>query len=183
MATISKQQLFGGAIECDLPTTYEDVSLLREIPDNEEVFHEPSTDACLVVDILQFSADVPDDAIAAFQFDDIAAANEVKSFQIEDRGLADSKGGQRFLWCGGVQTGIVKFRERETRGNDVYVWVGVCRLKEYDTDVVVSVSAPIRISEASSSHKLGSVPDVARGKAVFESVLSSFKIKDFGLFA
>jgi len=179
------RELFGGAIVCDFPSTYEDVSYLREIPDNEEVFHEPATDSCLVIDLTEYSAEVSDEKIAEYQFEDIADGNQVRKFNIEEKGIASfpNAGLHEFFWCGGVQEGIIKFKEDETKGNDVYVWVGVGRMKKYNTDVVISVTAPMRLSEKSSSFALGSVPDVARGKNVFETALSSIKVMDYGLFA
>jgi Ran-interacting Mog1 protein len=180
------RDLFGGSIVCNFPQTYMDVSHVREIPDNEEVFYEDATDSCLVVDLLEYAQEVSDDHVAEYQFQDIAEGNEVKSFQILETGkisIPQPEGPNEFRWCCGIQNGIVKFREHETRGNDVKVWVAVQRLKHYNTDIVISVTAPIRLSEQSSSYVKGSVPDVENGKRVFELALATFKVLDYNLFA
>jgi len=182
LSTKKMPALFGGAIHSDFPATYEDVSYFRQLPDNEEVFVESSTDACLVLEILDFSANVADGDIAEFQFTDIAESNESLQFTVEEKGEV-LVGNGKIWYCGGVQNGVVKFRERETRGNDIYVWVGVLRLPEHTADLVLSVTAPIRLSAESSSFVRGSIPDVARGKQVFLQAIATLTVTDYNLFA
>ena len=177
--------LFDGAIICELPDSYEDVSYFREIPDNEEVLQESATDSSVIIELLEFQDDVKDGEIAKFHFANIAEMNQVQSYTIEHMVKLDcpQQAFGHFMVCTGVQTGIVKFREQDPVGNDISVSVAVARMKQLNLEIVISLSAPITISQTSSSHTLGSVPNAARGKQVFETLVSSFQVKDYGLFA
>ena len=169
-------QLFGGAIVCSLPPTYSGLSELRNIPDNQELYADAETDSVFVVEILEYTAHVKDEDIAQHCFEDIKDGNEAKTALVEESGIIDN-----FFVCNGVQTGVVKAHEQDPEGNDIRVWVGVLRLKDYNADVVLSVTSPIKISQESSS--FGVVPNVERGKEVFVNALKSFKIVNYGLFA
>ncbi|XP_073874631.1 ran guanine nucleotide release factor isoform X3 [Macaca fascicularis] len=56
--------LFGGAFSAILPTGAIDVSDLRPVPDNQEVFCHPVTDQSLIVELLELQAHVHGEAAA-----------------------------------------------------------------------------------------------------------------------
>lgn len=45
--------LFGDAIYLDIPSTYRDVSEFRQVPDNQEVFVDQSSNDSLLVEIME----------------------------------------------------------------------------------------------------------------------------------
>ena len=75
---ITKRQidLFGGAITCSIPSHWRDVSTVRQVPDNQEVYQDCSeeTGAVLVVEILQHH-NVKNEDAAEFFFRDLAESN------------------------------------------------------------------------------------------------------------
>ena len=52
--------LFGGALSASLPPGARDVSDLREVPDNQEVFAHGHSDQSLIVELLEFQGQVED---------------------------------------------------------------------------------------------------------------------------
>ncbi|KLO07989.1 Mog1p/PsbP-like protein [Schizopora paradoxa] len=77
-----KRKLFGGAITIDLPSNLVDVSAIREVPDTQEVFISPSSEASYVIEILQrVDPSDPKDA-ARFHFDALADDNQATTSSI-----------------------------------------------------------------------------------------------------
>lgn len=59
------RSLFGGAFTCRIPSRYVDVSAVRDIPDHQEVMaEEEPAGRSLIVELLQYQRDVPDDQAA-----------------------------------------------------------------------------------------------------------------------
>jgi hypothetical protein len=77
MASSKHVDLFGGAIGCTLPSHWRDVSTIRQVPDNQEVYQDctEQTGAVMVVEILQYQDDVKNDDAARFFFGDLADSN------------------------------------------------------------------------------------------------------------
>jgi len=53
MTTYRKTPLFGGAMMCDLPEKFADVSKLREVPDNQEVYIDKDGFTSIIFDITE----------------------------------------------------------------------------------------------------------------------------------
>ena len=70
---MSKRELFGGAIVCDVPMSYTDVSQFRQIPDHQEVFAEAETDRSVIVEIMEMSSD--NEKIGTTYWNEIAEHN------------------------------------------------------------------------------------------------------------
>ncbi|KAF2972044.1 hypothetical protein GQX73_g1606 [Xylaria multiplex] len=51
MATYRNTPLFGGALVCDLPTKFADVSTLRQVPDNQEVYIDKEGFSSIIIEI------------------------------------------------------------------------------------------------------------------------------------
>ncbi|GLD96994.1 hypothetical protein PINS_up005677 [Pythium insidiosum] len=69
------RELFGGALSCAIPDGFADVSSFRQVPDNQEVFANATTDQCIIIELLQYEADVRDEDSAQFFFNEIATSN------------------------------------------------------------------------------------------------------------
>jgi hypothetical protein len=164
----------GGAITCDLPTGWKDVSEIRQVPDHQEVYIGPGSDEpCFVVEILERQGSVPDEEAARFFFDDLAAANGSKesSFSVQtvasELNMHSGIGMQRFA----------KGRDYDVDGNvrphqevvDVQIELCVVRLAQVETDLLLTLSrnkpkADLKLSEE------------------FRRILSTIKILDWDLF-
>jgi hypothetical protein len=81
MEQLEQKPLFGGAMSISIPTRFKDVTELREVPDNQEVFTDVHTDQSIIIDLLEFS-EVGNEQAAQYHFDQLAADNEATSSQI-----------------------------------------------------------------------------------------------------
>lgn len=84
---ISERQLFGGAITCLVPTNFEDVSVIRQVPDHQEVLVDKESEMSLIIELLQYDESVSNDCAARHYFDDLAHFNEVGSQLFTSLGL------------------------------------------------------------------------------------------------
>ncbi|KAJ3043918.1 hypothetical protein HDV00_003958 [Rhizophlyctis rosea] len=73
----SQRPLYGGAISAAIPDAYIDVSILREVPDHQEVFVDQATDQSLIVEILEL-AETPAEEAASYHFWQLADDNDAK---------------------------------------------------------------------------------------------------------
>ena len=76
---LSETPLFGGALRMSIPSSFVDISTLREIPDHQEAFSDKSSDRSLVVEVLQRVTDEDTQQFttpACYFFHDLAEAND-----------------------------------------------------------------------------------------------------------
>lgn len=148
--------LFGGALSAVFPHSATDISELREIPDNQEVFAHAHTDQSLIVELVEYQAQVADQDAARYHFEDIAGSNKavepgamevscVEALPASELRLSDCS-------CAWTLTGtqcVSKFNE-EAR-NTVTLHLGLLRLPQFSTDVLITFNDPQSISPDSSS--------------------------------
>ncbi|RLN54374.1 hypothetical protein BBJ28_00009724 [Nothophytophthora sp. Chile5] len=182
--------LFGGALSCEIPEGFADVSSFRQVPDNQEVFANAATDQCVIVELLQFESSVSDAASAQYFFNEIAQANgcgpdEVTvllSEQVDAKNAPVISGTHSATVIVGDQR-VAKFKEGDDAKNVVRVYLGNIRLPGVTTDVVLSVSAPMRINPASSSRDAFQFENSSEvAAAIFMQAFKSFAIQDWSLF-
>lgn len=148
--------LFGGALSAVLPHSITDVSELREIPDNQEVFAHSHTDQSLIIELVEYQGQVADQDAARYHFEDIAGSNkalEPGAFEVTsvvplskpDLSLSDCSSAWMLT---GTQC-VSKFNE-EAR-NTVTLHLGLLRLPQFSTDVLITFNDPQSISPDSSS--------------------------------
>jgi len=186
---MSSVQLYDGAAEIYVPAGYINVSMIREVPDQQEVFCSLDTDQSLIVEILEREDSKADGFEALSWFaQDLAEANgaegtipfdpsAVRTYSVHP----DMVG--RVSYCGSLSfmQRISKFRE--SVANDVFVIVGLVRLPSVNTDITISLSTPIRIDANSSSAKSAShTSTVQEACDTMAKVLQSFVIRRWALF-
>ncbi|KAM9358585.1 ran guanine nucleotide release factor [Symphorus nematophorus] len=148
--------LFGGALSAVLPHSSTDISELREIPDNQEVFAHAHTDQSLIVELVEYQAQVADQDAARYHFEDIAGSNkalEPGGFEVtsveplpkSELSLSDCSSAWMLT---GTQC-VSKFNE-EAR-NTVTLHLGLFRLPQFSTDILITFNDPQSISPDSSS--------------------------------
>eukprot|EP00079_Xenopus_tropicalis_P013429 XP_002941865.2 PREDICTED: ran guanine nucleotide release factor isoform X1 [Xenopus tropicalis] len=146
--------LFAGAFSAVLPPFSQDVSELREIPDNQEVFAHNATDQSIIVELLEYQEGVSDSDAARYHFEDVASSNDAEGqsevLSVEPLPLAQlTLTACTNAW---VLTGhqlVAKFNE-EAR-NAVTIHMALFRLPQHSTDMLVTFNDPAAINPSSSS--------------------------------
>lgn len=188
-ASYTLQPLYGGAMEMALPAGLDDVSAIRQVPDNQEVFVDAASDRCVIIELLAYDAELPDSEAAVLHYFADLANHQDARFEhdapivLEADAtplIADSATARFFVR--GTHLGVAKFKE--TAGNDVLVHMALLRCPGISTDVLVTQTFPIRVNMASSSaHSMTQTLDERVAAQDFAALLASIKINDFGLFA
>uniref|UniRef100_UPI0037E9B252 ran guanine nucleotide release factor n=1 Tax=Semicossyphus pulcher TaxID=241346 RepID=UPI0037E9B252 len=179
--------LFGGALSGVLPHSIVDTSELREIPDNQEVFAHKHTDQSLIVELVEYQAQVSDQDAARYHFEDIAGSNKASepgAFQVtgvvplpkSDLSLSDCSSAWMLT---GTQC-VSKFNE-EAR-NTVTLHLSLLRLPQFSTDVLISFNDPQSISPASSSAASAGTHREPWTVQDFQALVKSLTLHDPGLF-
>ena len=75
--------LFGGALVCDLPSRFTDISDFRQLPDTQEVFADAVTDQSIIVEILEMADESEANTAAEFHFRSLANDNDALESSIE----------------------------------------------------------------------------------------------------
>ena len=146
--------LFGGALSAVIPHTATDISEVREIPDSQEVFAHAHTDQSLIVELVEYQAQVADQDAAKYHFEDIAGTNNALEAGAAISVVALPKSDLSLSQCSsawmltGTQS-VSKFNE-DAR-NAVTLHLGVFRLPQFSTEVLITFNDPQSISPDSSS--------------------------------
>lgn len=192
----AERPLFGGAISSTFPLRFQDVSNIRQVPDHQEVFVDPARDESLIFDLLDFKADVADNASATWFLQDLAAEQNAEGATvIEQSGVFQADGLQfgdmpTLISTAVGQMAISKGRQGREAQNLVKVHLANLRLKGVETDVLITAYEPIVINPLSESARaVGAgvaVPAAQSGcmpmNEVFQLAATSFKVNDWSLF-
>eukprot|EP00043_Microstomoeca_roanoka_P027270 m.13975 g.13975 ORF g.13975 m.13975 type:complete len:191 (+) comp7476_c0_seq1:341-913(+) len=181
--------LFGGAMSMAMPQRFDDISLVREVPDNQEVFADGSTDQSFIVEILEIPADSPDAEAARFHFEVIASEGNADATEIETETQATMLEGnihRTITW--GLQR-VRKHRDVAAFANDVRVHVACFRIPRVGADIVLSFNSPTFINQRSSVAENVSVDQMAVFNSpehainTFMQAVETLQIHNWGLFA
>jgi len=183
------EPLFGGAMEMELPMRFHDISKFRPVPDHQEVFADANQDQSLVIEILEI-AKVENNRCAHYFFEDLAVQNDAESSTMEtvytlNAAEVPNLPSHSVCACAlGYQT-IAKGRQPQDTSNYVQIILGVVRLPQVQSDIVISLNTPAYIHEKSASAEhagAGAKTAYLRAPDLFKQMLQSFKILDMGLF-
>ncbi|MCI4394124.1 hypothetical protein PGIGA_G00165250 [Pangasianodon gigas] len=142
--------LFGGAMSAVLPLNTKDISELREIPDNQEVFAHTHTDQSIIIELLEYQSHVEDSQAPRYHFEDIAGSNkameagqmEVMEVQcVPQAQLSLSQCSSAWILTGAQL--ISKFNEEAK--NIVNIHLCLFRLPQYSTDILITFNDPVSI--------------------------------------
>lgn len=179
--------LFGGALSAIIPPNATDVSDLREIPDNQEVFAHSKSDQSFIIELLEYQAHISDQDAAKYHFEDIAGSNKALqpgAFQVTNvTPLPKSELSMSQCSCGWMLTGtqsVSKFNE-EAR-NTVTIHLGLFRLPQFSTDILVTFNDPQCISPDSSSASSAGMQTEPWTVQDFQCLLKSLTLHNPGLF-
>eukprot|EP00656_Telonema_subtile_P029434 TRINITY_DN32572_c0_g1_i1.p1 TRINITY_DN32572_c0_g1~~TRINITY_DN32572_c0_g1_i1.p1 ORF type:complete len:184 (+),score=52.28 TRINITY_DN32572_c0_g1_i1:191-742(+) len=179
-----QRPLWGGAVSVELPERFVDISRFRDVPDYQEVFTDPHADQCVTFETLELLPEHEDTAIALHHWGELLEHNEALPTEdnptVELRELPHLPGVVCSVAVGNQR--IAKHKEGEVR-NNVRLVVFVLRLREQETDLMISVSTPVEVDAESTSKDAPSSADFGDPTdEAARAVLASFQIHDYGLF-
>jgi hypothetical protein len=232
MMNLVERELFGGAITIQLPNSFIDSSNLRQVPDHQEIFsnhlninslnnndNSKQSTNCqnIIIELLSEESNESNNSITSFLFNDIVNANDVAK--------KDSK-----IWCEWndettnenekiathFTSYVVKFLIGEMMVNKnncldrVFVYLCVIRLKNVETEFVISFFDPITstsitdsttsdptttdstTTDSSTNNKTNKKLKITKEYLLnknlnetlkqFQFIINSLKIKDWSLF-
>ncbi|EEB07878.2 ran GTPase binding protein Mog1 [Schizosaccharomyces japonicus yFS275] len=147
-------QLFGGALTAELPSSFCDVSKLREVPDNQEVFMENSDDMLSFIFELLEHGDAPGKTAAQFHFESLVDDNDAVASTIwSEEDIETSKLshiaslGDNASVCrltGFQQLPRDRHHTIRTLLQNIAVILYVIRCPKYQVDMVASLNVPLR---------------------------------------
>ncbi|KAG8529234.1 uncharacterized protein KY384_005869 [Bacidia gigantensis] len=188
--------LFGGAIIASIPTNFADVSSIRQVPDNQEVFLRTDGFTSLTIDLCERVTYLSSlQAALEYHFSDIVAEGDAKRTYAIDTDIRlpnfpDMAVGTLMA----VVTPPAPTEGRERRENEpkfVVILFALLRLEQQMTDVTVALNVPctpggpeaamMEVEDVDFERgKYGSV--VEEGKEVLGDILRSLEVKDWGMF-
>ncbi|XP_067828118.1 ran guanine nucleotide release factor [Heptranchias perlo] len=148
--------LFGGSFSAVLPPNSIDVSDIREIPDNQEVFIHSKTDQSIIIELLEHQSQVPDQDAARYHFDDVTTSNNATGEEGSEILSVEPVSGDQIAlqelssaWFLTGRQRVAKFNEQAR--NTVTIHLALFRLPQYSTDILITFNDPTIISPLSSS--------------------------------
>merc|ERR1712039_808304 len=183
------RKLYGGAFEIGLPQRFVDLSSFRLVPDHQEVWSDAHSDQSIIIELVEPPRvkDQTDVEAIQYHFNDIAETNNsvqtkivsVGTFKQDSFALAKQF---RCLWTFGTQKAS-KGRDSAEKANTIAFYLVLIRMKQFDTDLLISFNAPIEIhkdSQAKSAKDAVETPQVSL--KLFQQIVSTFSIKNFSIF-
>ncbi|XP_056314431.1 ran guanine nucleotide release factor [Danio aesculapii] len=178
--------LFGGALSAVFPSSAMDISELRQIPDNQEVFAHSQTDQSIIIELLEYQSQVQDAEAARYHFEDVAGSNkaiengtwEVRVVkQVPQSEISMQECSSAWLLSGAQL--VSKFNEEAK--NTVNVHQCLFRLPQFTTDILMMFNDPVFINPLSSS-AAGNMEAIPWTQQDFQGVLQSLRLLDSGVF-
>ncbi|KAL3230415.1 Nuclear import protein MOG1 [Nakaseomyces bracarensis] len=180
-------ELYGGAITTYIPDGFLDASMLREVPDTQEVFVNSRQDAeaaqaedglgtneSVIVDLLQRVEAKDDDSALQVHLEDITALNGGDGFEI----LRKEKQSDGSITCVLAESAY-KWGKKELK-ETLVICLALKRLVDVETDVVMSINVPLVASELQDNK----LPDrVEASYKILLEMTKQFRIVDNSLFA
>lgn len=180
--------LFGEALSCFIPKGAIDVSQMREIPDNQEVFCHKATDQSLMVDLLEYQEHVSGEDAARYHFSDLVETNDAGQEHeitlvetIPHSTISLTQCSECWYLAGRLM--VSKFKEDPTARNLIEIHLILYRLPQFKTDILLVLNSPIAISKESSSSSQSS-PNCVESWTLemFKKVGCSVKLNNPGIF-
>ncbi|XP_002719058.2 ran guanine nucleotide release factor isoform X1 [Oryctolagus cuniculus] len=175
--------LFGGAFSAILPPGAIDVSDLRPVPDNQEVFCHPVTDQSLIVELLELQAHVRGEAAARYHFEDVGGVQGARAQQVDSVQTLSSESLALRTYCpeAWVLSGKQQVaKENQQVAKNVTVHQALLRLPQYQTDLLLTFNQPPPDNRSSLGPGNLSPPPWSLGD--FEQLVTSLNLHDPNIF-
>ncbi|CAD6443068.1 30ae0cf1-48eb-4e0b-8ef6-96c82c6c237c [Sclerotinia trifoliorum] len=193
MATYTSTPLFGGALIVDLPSTFADVSTIRQVPDHQEVYLDKDGFTSIIFDITERvgtagSSPATDGAAMTTHLEDIVDSDldTVKVWSITDTKFTKLPEGIPAYTLIATQTPPHDPNSHTSAPDFTAIVLNLIRLERERTDILVTINVPHIKGEYSADDvdlqlgKQGKLIENAVEHAA--KIWETFKIKDWGLF-
>ncbi|KAI7864368.1 hypothetical protein BDF14DRAFT_1835667 [Spinellus fusiger] len=189
---MSTRLLFGGAIVAPVKNSFMDASTVRQIPDNQEVFVDTTTQQSLIVELLE-QVEAQGEEVPRLHFAQLASDNNALAVTVDTvRMLTPAAtipllppGSTSIYQLYGHQQ-VAKFNEAEKNAyNSVSIIMTVVRLGQVKTDVIITINIPTTLAQESSEQTSAPVTssiDTQEVEAEILQLLSQLEVKDWTLF-
>lgn len=180
-------ELYGGAITTFIPDGFLDASMLREVPDTQEVYVNSrqeqeaemaedglGTNESVIIDLLQ-RVDAQDDDALLVHVEDITALNGGNSFDIIKKDTAPDGTITCILAESAYKWGKKDLKEA------LIICLALKRLRDVETDVVISINVPLLPKELQEHDEVP--PRAYACYKILHEMVKQFKIEDKSLFA
>ncbi|KAI8807835.1 hypothetical protein BJ742DRAFT_739445 [Cladochytrium replicatum] len=188
--SLNQKELFGGAIRTVVPSSFVDISTLRDVPDNQEVFADTQTNQSLIFELVEMTPDVSDESAAVHHFAMLAQDNDARASEIfhvehlKPEDLVNLTNVSSATIVVGQQA-VAKFRESGPDAvNQITIYLACIRLPSVQTDIIISYNQPVALGEASSERLSGANAMGTANEAVenFRQVVTHLSVMDWSLF-
>ncbi|KAI2635572.1 Mog1p/PsbP-like protein [Hypomontagnella submonticulosa] len=199
MTTYKSTPLFGGALVCDLPSNFADVSLIRQVPDNQEVYIDKDGFTSIIFDINErvggpgSGAEIDGRALTAhleeLVGDDLERVKVWNTTPTLFSRLDDDIPAYTLIATSSPRRpdpAAAEDKQAEIKTNFTAIILTLVRLEREKTDLLITINVPhIRgeYDEEDVDLELGK-----QGKLIGDAVdyaakiWETFKVKDWGLF-
>lgn len=151
-----QRELFGGAVSCMLPASYIDISTVRPVPDNQEVWNDVHLDRTVIVELLEREQKADGQVLEyvlndLLEYQDAVRLETSVSIITNTIDIPGCRAGSMpcFSQCGSVVALVSKYKEAAR--NEVLILAAVIRLEQAGTDVLITHNIPLYIAPGSSS--------------------------------
>jgi len=193
MATFRSTPLFGGALIADLPATFADVSTIRQVPDNQEVYLDKDGFTSIIFDITERvgppgSTDATDGAALTIHLEEIVDSDvdTLKVWSTTVTQFSKLPEGTPAYTLIATQTPPIDPDSKTSAPDFTAIVLNLIRLEKESTDILITINVPHikgEYTEEDVNLELG-----IQGKLIGDAVeyaakiWETFKIKDWGLF-
>ncbi|SCU79060.1 LAFA_0B00474g1_1 [Lachancea sp. 'fantastica'] len=192
---LKPQSLYGGAISCVIPEGFLDASMLREVPDTQEVFVNSrdaseknkfsdglGLDESIIVDLLQRVDAANDRDALDMHLQEIAGLNESNEWKVTKLDVSNA-----YQTCVAIESAY-KWGKQELK-ETIVLCLALIRLEDVETDVIISINVPVSGKKTlEETHKWvldpsqSLPPNIESAYAILRLMASSFKVLDKSLF-
>lgn len=191
MAAFRGTPLFGGALIVDLPSTFADVSTIRQVPDHQEVYLDKDGFTSIIFDITERvggpgSGPAVDGAALTTHLEDIVDSDTdtVKVWNTSNTQFSKLPEGNPAYTLIASQTPPPV--ENSKSPDFTAIILTLIRLEKESTDILITINVPHikgEYSEEEVDMQLGKQGKLIEGAVeIAAKIWETFKIKDWGLF-
>ncbi|KAF3004865.1 hypothetical protein E8E13_005669 [Curvularia kusanoi] len=176
--------LYGGAISVDLPSRFADTSLIREVPDHQEVYLDQDGYSSIVVEILEYQEKGSDEEALQYHFADLIDEEDSTNILAQGRAAMAKLSDKPLYTLQFIQTPPSNTNPNRKVPDLVYIHLMLLRLKEQDTDLMISVNIPHYPGEYEKPKdgENGITQLMRDSEMIKDRILETFEIKEWGLF-
>ncbi|KAK4218477.1 hypothetical protein QBC37DRAFT_201026 [Rhypophila decipiens] len=183
--------LFGGALVCDLPEKFADVSTLRQVPDNQEVYIDKDGFTSIIFDITErvgpSGGGLEEDGQALTTHLEELVGDDVNTVKVWNTTETQfSKLDDDIPAYTLIATQTPKVQERASAPDFTALILTLVRLEKESTDILITINVPHIKGEYDEDEidlALGKQGELIGDAVEYAAkIWSTFAIKDWGLF-